>query len=394
MATRCLRSIPALVFVLFFGAALLAGQTFQPPQSYTLTEVSHITEASMFTGQASNLKVFRSGSKELVELTIPPWPASPTGVHISYLFDFQAHKAYTKDQNTCSWMKYVSQDAPVNYDPVTGSAQLLSAVAGQGADATRRVVGTEIVNGIAAKVEELSGSPGQPPAKVWIAEKGDFVVRLESAGPDGKEMTFVELQQISLTPPAAALFAAPSGCTEVQGEWSDTGVNAHASIATQTSSEPQGSGASQDYVNAIYPPNSPSTASCTVWFRIVRGEAMEPVTGGFGAGLDLSQNPQGGSTIGEGQDGTVHFWGGTVQDVTSRFQSGILRIDDPPPHFELDIEFAQKNGGSGHTAHIYRQCLHPKTVLLLVIHDKNDRGTAKPDDWLWVNSGKMAEPAQ
>jgi hypothetical protein len=76
----------------FIFAAILVGANLTAqspaPQTYSLTEVTHETEASMVTGQTSTVKIYRSDSKELVELTISPWPANSKGVHMTYLFDF------------------------------------------------------------------------------------------------------------------------------------------------------------------------------------------------------------------------------------------------------------------------------------------------------------------
>lgn len=58
----------------FVFAAILVGTQLSAqssaPQTYSLTEISRMTEASMFTGQAATVKINRSDSKELVELTI------------------------------------------------------------------------------------------------------------------------------------------------------------------------------------------------------------------------------------------------------------------------------------------------------------------------------------
>jgi hypothetical protein len=70
-------------------AAILVGTQLSAqssaPQTYSLTEISRMTEASMFTGQAATVKINRSDSKELVELTIAPPVCLSQGVHMSYL---------------------------------------------------------------------------------------------------------------------------------------------------------------------------------------------------------------------------------------------------------------------------------------------------------------------
>lgn len=226
-----------LVFAAVWGLRVSPLSAQSPaPQTYSLTSVSMLTEASMFTGRAANLKIYRNGSKELVDLTLPPAQTGSQGVHMSYLFDFQAHKAYTLDVNTnaCSWMNYVSARAPVNYDPLTGSDAVLAELANQ----SPQVLGTQVINGISAKVEEVA-IPGQGQVKLWIAEKGNFIVKWKGVGLDGKSQTQLEVKQLSFTKPSDALFAPPSNCgTQTQGEWSDTGVNAHAEVPV----EAQGSG--------------------------------------------------------------------------------------------------------------------------------------------------------
>jgi hypothetical protein len=241
------RSSWAFIFVAILVAAHLSAQS-PAPQAYSLTEVTGETEASMSTGQPSTVKIFRSDSKELVELTIAPWSANPKGVHMSYLFDFAAHRAYTRDldHNACSWMKYVSADAPTDYDPITGSAQAMPKLA-KAIGGTLKVLGTESLHGIPAKIESIS-SPGAPDLfKGWVAEKGDFMLKFVGPAPGtGTPETTFEVKQLSFARPLASLFAAPTGCSETQGEWSDAGLSASASktVAVGTPSPQPGGEAS------------------------------------------------------------------------------------------------------------------------------------------------------
>jgi len=193
------------------------------PQAYTLEQVSLLTEASMLMGQAANLTVYRDGSKEVVDLKIPPSPAHPQEFHQIFLFDFEAHKAYVSNpiSHTCFWINYVSQDAPANYDPITGSAHLM-------ADLVQHrptVLGTESINGMPAEVEEVS-IPGQGTAKIWIATEGNFLLKYEGPGPDGKQHNWLEIKRVSFAKPPASHFVAPADCTQAQGEWSDTELHA------------------------------------------------------------------------------------------------------------------------------------------------------------------------
>ncbi|HUY13249.1 MAG TPA: GIDE domain-containing protein [Terriglobia bacterium] len=379
------------------------------PTHYTLVNVTNLTEASLFTGQPSTLKIYRNGSKERIDLRIAPWAANRDGLRNRFLFDFSAHKAYTTAWNgnvvSCSWIKYVSADAPGNYDPITGTASMMT---GLGKEGTPKDLGPQTLNGIPAKGEETM-IEGVLPVKVWIAQKGGFLVKYSAPMPGGKGTAGFEVKQVSLAPPPASVFATPTGCSETQGEWSDTGLNASTSETVTVgtpSSQPSGAasgtqetsaskriaaetgGSAGDFVNAIYPPGTPSTASCTVLFRVVHAGTMEPITTGYGTGLDLDQNFSGSKySIKEDMQGRVSFSGGTIRDVTSQFQNGTLRIPNAPPHFRLDVEFGGANGGTGYTGLIYRQCFRPETVLLLVI---NNTEGSNSGDWLWVKSGKYA----
>jgi hypothetical protein len=251
-----------VVFVFAFAVARVSAQS-STPQAYSLSEVTYMTEVSMFTGQASNLKVYRSGSKELVELTIPPWAAEPKGVHQRYLFDFQAHKAYIQDftHNACSWKNYISARAPINYDPVTGGDM----TAAQLAEAKQHAVGTESVNAIPAWITESDTKDSK--FRMWIAQKGDFVVKLAIPGDDGKFNTWLEVKQVDFSPPAAALFVPPANCSaQAQGDWSDTTMNAHAeaNITAQGSASANlATGQAQGQATATLHQVSPTSGSRT-----------------------------------------------------------------------------------------------------------------------------------
>jgi len=341
----------------------------------------------MFTGQAANLKLSRNGSKELVELTVSPWAGNPKGVHMRYLFDLQAHKAYSQDldNNSCAWMKYASGRAPVNYDPISGAAG-----EPEMAKAKEKAVGTETVNGIPSYIAEIDSPQGK--TKVWLAQKGDFPVKMVTTGQDGKPVTLLEVKRVDFSPPAASLFTPPANCgTQTQGEWSDHGVSAHAeanidvqgsastnlatgethSQATATLRQGSSSGRSQgaardnggnggDFLDATDILHMPhSTNTCTVLFRAVRAGTMEPITSGLEISLD-------------------------GHDMTGQYRNGILRLNNPPSRFSMQVD--EKNG-AGRGTDLSRACFRPETVLLLVISPDFIK---EPDHWYWVRSGKYA----
>jgi hypothetical protein len=278
---------------LFLGLAFLFGVVVphlsaqsSTPQAYSLTLISNLTEVSMFSGRESNVKIYRNGSKELVEVTLAPQAGNSKSVRMRYLFDFQAHKAYTQDviNNACSWMKYVSADAPVNYDPITGSAVMLADTA----KVKPQVLGTEAINGIRAKAEEFV-SPGQGKSKIWLAEKGNFIVKLEGVGPDDKPIMNMEVKQLSYDKPPDALFAPPPNCTtQTQGEWSNMGVNAHA----EASVEAHGSGSANLATNQTQGEATVQTSGPT-------GSQSSPKPERAGAGGMGATSPQASSRVTE-----------------------------------------------------------------------------------------------
>jgi hypothetical protein len=141
----------------------------------------------------------------------------------------------------------------------------------------------------------------------------------------------------------------------------------------------------QDFAKAIYGPGSKD--SCAVLFRVVKAGSMEPILSGFQVALDLNlaTEPRPSYTIGLSREGRATFSGGGLHEVTSQMRNGVLRIDNPPDHF--DLETASGNGGSG-SALIYKQCFAPQTVLLYVVKDPDKLSDG--GEFLWVKSGKYA----
>ncbi|NLT66647.1 MAG: hypothetical protein GXX84_08600 [Acidobacteria bacterium] len=317
----------------------------------------------MFSGRESNLRIYRRGSKELVELRIDPWPANEKGIHFKYLFDFESHKAYTHDlvNNTCSWMLYVSERAPVAYDPITSiDAQARAEMA----RAKEHSAGTEEVHGIAATVIETDSPEGA--IRTWIAQKENYPVKMAIRNNGGVLTTLMEVTQVDFNPPAASLFVPPVGCsTQAQGEWSDTGMKAHADALVSVQVSASGSNqtalqqptANADEMIDIMDVTTPSKATCSVLFRVVRADTMEPVPDGLQILLD-------------------------DRDVSSEYRSGVLRISNAPENFSLRVD---SNDGNGWSSDLSRQCYRPETVLLLSV---------SPDlfetRWYWVKSGKYA----
>jgi hypothetical protein len=188
--------------------------------------------------------------------------------------------------------------------------------------------------------------------------------------------TLIEVKQLTVGKPPAAMFTLPPSCAK-------TAAAGPPMTPAQLIAADAGVKNPQDYADAIMPPTSGSPSSCTALFKIVRAGTMEPITSVSALGVDLDQNSSGGYTMGNGPNGS-HFVGGTIKDMTSQYRNGVLRIDNVPPHFMIDVEFT---GSSSANALIYRQCNQPQSVLLLMV--KNPQNVAEGKvRWLWSKSGK------
>jgi hypothetical protein len=195
------------------------------PQTYKL-----VAEAST-AGQKAVLSIYRDGSKERVELAV-------NGSQMITLFDFQAHKVCWINwfnSGMCSAGRYLSSRAPGSQDPITGTADLLAQLPG---NRNHKLVRMEKVNGIPARMEEFEGgtkpaSADLWPARVWFAEPGNFLLKLEGMDGNGKPVVLFEVKQFSLEKPGASLFAPPADCPMTDSEMDDSGtIRAHAEMKT------------------------------------------------------------------------------------------------------------------------------------------------------------------
>jgi plastocyanin len=161
------------------------------------------------------VKVVRDGSKETIEQTMPPMPGRDKEYHSVRLYDFQAHKIYLKILSeptmACGVQDFNDAAAPPELDPISGSAALLKELMGDG---QMKMTGTATINGISAKVMEMTSPTGN--GTVWLAQNGGFVVKLAGVGPDGKPQTIIEIKQLSFAKPPASAFAIPAGCESVE----------------------------------------------------------------------------------------------------------------------------------------------------------------------------------
>jgi hypothetical protein len=187
--------------------------------------------------------------------------------------------------------------------------------------------------------------------KAWVDPKTGLVLKLEMSAPNTpKRTTIIEVKEFSAAKPPAALFIAPAACLQAAAGAPPSDLERYAK---------ETGGAQADFANAAQAPDPPSPDSCTVLFRAVAAGTMQTVTG----------------------------YKITIDGVakTADLRSGVLRIDNAPKQFNLDLTTAN----SGSTALIYRQCPSPQSVLLMVLKNADNWGEGA--DWIWVKSGKYAK---
>jgi hypothetical protein len=343
----------------------LRGQTTNLPTTYIVNE-----STAMF-GPTMMVKVYRSGSKALVDSRSgADWPG-PKPVHTRALYDLNKQQALSWDLNDSTVPCGNSTFSGSWGDPFEDSASLLADVNKE----HPREVTTQVFHGIPAKILEANGPGGK--TRIWVDDKYGLLLKILSTPANGAPRTVIEVNDVSYSEPQASLFMVPANC-------------AAAAAAPRVPTEAErisaltGSNA-QDFVNAIYGPGSKN--SCSMLFRVVKAGTMEPIASGYQVGVDLNvaTEPTPSYKIGIGTNGHSTFSGGGLHEVTSQIHNGVLRLDNIPVQFELDVEFGTAGSSS---ANIYRQCFSPQTVLLYVV--KNPSNLGEGGEYLWVKSGKYA----
>lgn len=203
----------------------------------------------------------------------------------------------------------------------------------------------------------MEATAPQGKARVWLQPKYGLVLKMEFTPPGGTTTTMMEIQSVSFAPP-------PTDGDRIAAE-----TGGHAA----------------DFELAMQGPASGD--SCAVIFHGVRAVRMTPVTSGFQLALDrtVDADHMGSDTIGLGEVGHSTFRGGGLDEVTGRLQNGMMRIESPPPQFDIETAFGKAGSCSGF---LYRKCFGPQTALPYVLQnpDRHSDGA----DWLWVKSDRHA----
>jgi hypothetical protein len=191
------KCLPIIGFWSLVVPAILvaSGAGAQPgTRAYTVTEVN-----AMF-GPTMTLKIDRDGDKAVVDETVPSHSAGSPGIHTRSYYDIKNHHSNSVDLNfakaNCSHGTFDDNW----FDPFEMSAALMNDFK------NARQVGTETVNGFHTKVLE-SGAAGPGHKRVWLDTTSGLIIKAEI----GAE-TIIEVKQVSLAKPPAALFAVPPAC--------------------------------------------------------------------------------------------------------------------------------------------------------------------------------------
>jgi hypothetical protein len=327
------------ITVLLCPFAVLLAQT--APTAYTVTQ----TNAMM--GAPVTMTIMRDGSKAVIEQNdTRQW------------IDIDSHRNWSislKDPSAgCSVGRWSGDWG----DPFSFTDE----AAKQGLKET----GTETINGVATKVSEGGAAPNV--IKAWLDPKTGLLMRADVAG-----HTIIETKSFKAGKPAGPM-TPPASCTSQTLPPSN-----EERIAAETGD------AAANYSNAAMAAAG-SGDSCSVLFRVAQAGSLQPVAK-FQVAIDTTSQPGSGPhySYGISADGHYTFSGGGLHEVTAQVRNGVLRIDNAPPYFYLDVAFGQAGESS---AGIYRQCAGPVTTLLLVV--KNTEKASDGADFLWVKSGKNA----
>lgn len=218
------------------GLCASTGAQAQPstPEAYTLKVVGKLGDVEMTT------TIVRDGARERVERRIGP-SLSAT------LYDFAAKRVYWigwSGAGSCSSGRLRSARAPVEEDPVTGTAETLAKLT---EGRSRKGAGTGTVAGLAARIEAFVGGTRPTgreaddpwPTRVWLAEDGGYLLKLEAEGKGGKPVTVAEVTQLVFGKPQGAALEPPADCVTTNSEMDEAG-NIRGSGSTSVTAEAGG----------------------------------------------------------------------------------------------------------------------------------------------------------
>jgi len=200
-----------LVFSLavLFNAGSGWTQTEAPPKAYTA-----VTMRNSMKGPIVEAKIYRDGSKAVVDRTVllpPSAPSSPGSSRARTYYGLDTHQWFRTDLNLGP-SRYADQPFSASPNCTTGtfsdgwgdpfeeSARLMREVNKR----NPQQIGTEMVNGFRTRVLESTGSDK---IKVWLDTRYGLVIKAESGG-----RTIFEAKKLTVAEPKASLLTVPPYC--------------------------------------------------------------------------------------------------------------------------------------------------------------------------------------
>jgi len=166
------------------------------------------------------------------------------------------------------------------------------------AGAQRKFIRREVVNGIPARLEEITGAPKPKnpddvtPSRIWLAEQGGYMVKSEAIGKDGRPYTMLEVKRFNTEKPAPSLLVPPANCPMTDSEMDDTGMmRAHAEATINVSGSAGvnlSDGTTHSNVSASMTTNTTPTASTGKLTAVTLKAAEEAYPGPCGRKLEVS----------------------------------------------------------------------------------------------------------
>ncbi len=189
------------------GAQSAQAQSVVAPRAYSFTLLG-----SPLMGPDATFKVYRDGDREAIETTFPVSAERPNGYRDRRVYDFQAHKVYLWSLDDpgqpCGPQSIGDHDVPEMMDIITGFVPFTDQIAKQ----NLKVVRSEIVNGIATRAMEARDPAGQQTVRVWLAEKGGYVIKMVTVPKGGAPQTNLEVKGLRFDKPQALEFVLPARC--------------------------------------------------------------------------------------------------------------------------------------------------------------------------------------
>jgi len=149
-------------------------------------------------------KIYRDGSKALMDQSLPPRATSPKGYHSRALRDLQVHKYWLWHPDETSSPCGAGTFSGDWGDPFDFSASMTTSLRKQYQKES------ETVNGIATEVFEFIGPRGG--VKVWLDTKYGLIIKWDTIAKNGQHQTMLEVKEFSLAKPPASVFALPPAC--------------------------------------------------------------------------------------------------------------------------------------------------------------------------------------